>query len=97
MALDLLMRGALGGTRTPNLLIRRNLCGSPSPAALALACKNDGQWCALIVVVERPRTARIRPTAWDGVSHSGQPDVLLARASFSVVRLLPDAPEVARP
>ena len=57
-------------------LIRRNLCGSRSPAALALACKNSRHWCALSVVAERPHTARIRPVETDdyrlhGVSNKG--------------------------
>jgi hypothetical protein len=37
----------LGGTRTPNLLIRRNLCGSRSPAALGLTCRKGRHRCAL--------------------------------------------------
>jgi hypothetical protein len=62
---------ALGGTRTPNLLIRRNLQGPRSPAEAALACRNGCQSCALTVVLKRTHTARIRPggasdaASWD--------------------------------
>src|SRR5215470_14051373 len=53
--------GALGGTRTPNLLIRRKLRAHRPPVAVLPSSRNDDQQCALLVVAERRGTAIIRP------------------------------------
>jgi hypothetical protein len=51
MAPDLRIRGALGGTRTPNLLIRRNLRAVSPPAQTPADLPEQGS--ALCVVEHR--------------------------------------------
>jgi len=53
--------GALGGTRTPNLLIRRDLQGHPLQAHMLSTCWNAAQRCATAGGVERYCEAKIRP------------------------------------
>jgi hypothetical protein len=53
--------GALGGTRTPNLLIRRDLRSSPLPAHMQLTCWNVAQRCSMAGDVERCCKANLRP------------------------------------
>jgi hypothetical protein len=53
--------GALGGTRTPNLLIRRYLHSCPRPAHMPLTCRNAAQRCVVVGGVERCCEARMRP------------------------------------
>jgi hypothetical protein len=53
--------GALGGTRTPNLLIRRDLRAHPLPAHMLLTCRNATQRCAIAGSVERCCKAKIGP------------------------------------
>jgi len=57
--------GALGGTRTPNLLIRRDLRSPLLPAHTPLTCRNAAQRCATTRGVERCCKAKIRPAGLD--------------------------------
>lgn len=53
--------GALGGTRTSNLRIRRNIRAGSRPAHRAMTCWNANQRCAGICGVERRCEAKMRP------------------------------------
>jgi hypothetical protein len=69
MALARGFAGALGGTRTPNLLIRRDLHDIVGPAQIALTCRNLPHWSARLRGVTRRRKAKIRPP-WQGLQTS---------------------------
>jgi hypothetical protein len=53
--------GALGGTRTPSLLIRRDLHARPLPAHMSVTCRNATQQCVAIGGAKRCCPAKIRP------------------------------------
>ena len=53
--------GALGGTRTPNLLIRRDLRAHPLSAQTPLTSWNCAQRYAMTCGVERCCKAKMRP------------------------------------
>jgi len=53
--------GALGGTRTPSLLIRRYIRTLSWPACQALTGLDVAQRCAVVVGIWRPCKAKIRP------------------------------------
>jgi sarcosine oxidase len=53
--------GALGRTRIPNLLIRRDIRQHLWPAGQALTCQDVAQQCAAVVGAWRHRKAKIRP------------------------------------
>jgi hypothetical protein len=64
---------ALGGTRTPNLLIRSELRIHLLPAVRALTWRNPAHWSTLVGSVERRPAARIRPAYSEGSRPGWEP------------------------